>query len=333
MINEIFSFKPVDTLFFRGSEPMVMGENHSSNFNFPPPVHTVEGAIRTLLYFKDKNKYRDIIRIGEKKGDFNIIGPMFLVSGEIFVPAPYSWYKEKSQKSDKPYLNKKSEETKELRHISKFAEIFKKTEPIKVFKSTFIEGAGLIKTKSNKIYWVKADNGELVSIGGNWINFNDLISDSSEKVKVFSIDQFFNKEPRTGIALKGRTVRKSHIYTFTHARLMEDVEIIFGVDKNMPFEDEEILTLGAEQRFGSLKRLKNFENFKEKFNSDNKNGEYMSLSIIEGNKEANEHIIASGQIKYIGGWDLHKRFHKGIVGYYPAGTVFDERICNGLVSI
>jgi CRISPR-associated protein Cmr3 len=315
---------------------MVMGESHSSNFNFPPPVHTIEGAVRTLLYFKDKSKYADLINIGEKKGGFNIIGPMFSVNGEIFVPAPYSWYKEDSKKSDKcdENMNKKIKE--EIKHVCKFTDVFKGAKKVKIFKSNLLEGgADLIKTKTNKIYWAKANNNELVSIGGDWINLNDINSGSDE-INVFATNQFFNTEPHTGIALKeNRVVRESHIYTFTHARLLEDVEIIFGIDKSMPIEDEEVLALGAEQRFGTLKRLKNFGNLKEKLNSGNKNGGYMSLSIVEGgqNLEADKHIIATGRIQYLGGWDLHKRFHKDIVGYYSAGTVFDEKFCEGLIPI
>jgi len=329
LIEDMFSFKPADTLFFRGSEPMVMGESHSSNYNFPPPVHTIEGAVRTLLFFKDKSKYADLIMAGKKKAGFSTIGPLFYVNGEVFVPAPYSWYKE---------ISKKSKQKKEETNIQKrnFTNDLKESKKTKIFKlNPLKDAADLIKAKTEKIYWAKADNDEIETIGGSWINLNSIGS-SSDELDVFAIDQFFNIEPHTGIALKeDRNVRRSHIYTFTHARLLEDVEIVFGTDKALPIDDGEILTLGAEQRFGYLKRLKNFENINEKLNSINNNsGFYMSLSIIEGgrNTEANNHIVATGRIQYLGGWDLHKKFHKDIIGYYPAGTVFSfsEKFCNGL---
>lgn len=330
MINDLFSFKPVDTLFFKGSEPMVMGENHSSNFNFPPPAHTIEGAIRTKLYFKDKEKYKDLINIGKRKGGFSIIGPMFLVGEEIYVPAPYSWYKEVNKKEEDKDIN----EIKRFTNFTDVSECIKKT---KIIKSKIVDNdmiKNIIKTKAEKIYWAKSDNSELESTGGSWIKLND-IHGSSDEIKLFNKFHFFKTEPHVGIALKeDRTVRKSHIYAFTHARLMEDVEIAFGINKIVPLDDGEVLQLGAEQRFGSLKRIKNLEVLEEKNKRENNHhSAYMSLSILEGNQETNEHIIATGKIQYLGGWDIHKGFHKDMVGYFPPGTVLEKEICSGLISI
>jgi len=46
---EWYSFLPQDTLFFRGAEPAVMGENHTASVIFPPPAHTIQGALRTAV--------------------------------------------------------------------------------------------------------------------------------------------------------------------------------------------------------------------------------------------------------------------------------------------
>lgn len=325
MINDVFSFKPTDTLFFRGAEPMIMGKSHSSNFNFPPPVYTIEGAIRTLLYFKDKDKYKDLIKIGENKGGFNVIGPMFLAGGEIYIPAPYSWYKE-GDPSEKENVKK----------YSKFMEAVKSLKETKIIKPVKLgEDLDFIKMKSDKIYWAKPENNELGSLGGNWINFKDLLNNSDE-AKIFSTSNFFKTEPHIGIALeKNRTARESHIYAFTHSRLLEDVEILFAVDEEVPLEEEEVLTLGAEQRFGLLRKVKNqdFEKLEKKM-KDNSNADgYMSLSITKGDENVNKKVIATGKIQYLGGWDLHKGFHKDMVGYFPVGTVFEDKCCYGLIPI
>ncbi len=333
MISNIFSFKPADTLFFRGAEPMVMGESHSSNFNFPPPAYTIEGAIRTLLYFKDKDKYKDFIRIGKNKGGFNVIGPMFLAGGKVYVPSPYSWYKE-SKKENKAQCEKNnSKHEKEYAKFTLAAESLDKTKIIKPKKLD--QDIDFIKIKSENIYWAKPEDSELMSLGGNWIDFNDLLNDCNEP-KIFSTSNFFRKESHVGIALnKNRTVRESHIYAFTHSRLLEDVEILFGLDIDVPLEEKEILTLGAEQRFGLLRRVKNqdFEKLEKRMKDNGNTGYYMSLSIMKGDENANKTVIATGKIQYLGGWDLSKGFHKDMAGYFPAGTVFENKYCKGLILI
>ena len=49
-----YSFEPADTLFFRGAEPMNIGENHTATANFPPPARTLEGALRTTILKQNK---------------------------------------------------------------------------------------------------------------------------------------------------------------------------------------------------------------------------------------------------------------------------------------
>lgn len=324
MIGNIFSFKPTDTLFFRGAEPMIMGESHGSNFNFPPPIHTIEGAVRTLLYFKDKIKYKDFIKIGERKAGFNTFGPMFLVGSEVYIPAPYYWYREKD-------TTKKRKKT-----YNRFKESEKNSEKSKIVKSAKLSAdINLIKAKDDNIYWAKSENNELESLGGNWINFNDLVN-GADNAKIFPTSDFFSIEQRTGIALKeNRTVRESHIYTFTHSRLLEDVEILFTVDRDIPLEEKEILMLGAEQRFGLLRRVKSqdFETLEKNMKDNDGKGVYINLSLTQGNEDLNKKVIATGKIIYLGGWDMHKRYHKDMVGYFPAGTVFETKCCSGLMKI
>ena len=71
-----YSFEPSDTVFFRGSEPMEKGHDHTANSIFPPPIHTIAGAIRTYFYNIDKKnnekKYSHIVKIGEEYGEFNL---------------------------------------------------------------------------------------------------------------------------------------------------------------------------------------------------------------------------------------------------------------------
>ena len=289
-----YSFNPIDTLFFRGAEPMIMGESHSSNYIFPPPAQTIEGAIRTYLFKKDKEKFKDIIKVGERKGGFNVAGPFFMYNDTLYIPAPYSWFYDKS-------------DTNEKKKIYKLFEI--KT--------------NLIKISSDKLFWAKPESGELETLGGKWIKYEDLYS-NEERIEFRDSSFFYVEEPHIGIALENKKVRKSHIYSFTHIRLNNNVKIVIAIDKNLPFDDENIiLNLGAEQRFGFLKKLHDID---FEFEQDGKF--FMSLNLLQGDNDKNNNVIATGKIRYIGGWDLAKGFHKEMIGYFPQGSVFSKKYEN-----
>ncbi|MEN6433162.1 MAG: hypothetical protein ABFD06_09870, partial [Smithella sp.] len=81
------------------------------------------------------------------------------------------------------------------------------------------------------------------------------------------------------------------------------------------------------QRFGEYKKLDNvtFPN--------GKTGLFMTLSVLPGNENANSHCIATGRLLYYGGWDLHRGFHKPMKGYFPAGSVFKEKINDNCIAL
>lgn len=293
-----YSFEPSDTVFFRGSEPMEKGQDHTANSIFPPPIHTIAGAIRTYFYNIDKKnnekKYSHIVKIGEEYGEFNLVGPFFKIGKKIYLPAPYSWFIDKSAVS---------------------------TENAKypIIKSYPIQ-SNLIKTSSGNIYWAKGEN-ELESIGGKWINYDNLINDTDES-EIRDVTDFYVSEPRAGIALNNdHTARESHIYWINHCRLKDDVSLIFSIDID-DLGENGILTLGAEQRFGRFKK----EDLK--INLDTDGDLFMSLSLTPVFPEANNSVISTGKIQYLGGWDLYRRFHKPMKGYFPAGTVFNKKFNN-----
>jgi len=90
---------------------------------------------------------------------------------------------------------------------------------------SFTIQAELIKTSSGGIFWAKGES-ELESIGGKWINYNDLINGALES-EIRDVTDLYVSELRTGIALnKDHTARESHIYWATHCRLKKDVSLI-----------------------------------------------------------------------------------------------------------
>lgn len=326
-----YSFKPMDTLFFRGAEPMNIGEDHSASSIFPPPIQTISGALRTTVLIQneisfkdyDKDSFNDekiVEAIGKYNEDapFTIIGPLFLKNKKLCVPAPYDWYIE-IEKENKKFIDESAENDE----IKKF----------KIIKSSKLK-TDSIKTKTGNIYWAKPEENEpeeneLVSLGGYWVFLEDLYLKSDEKY-ILSLEHFVSFEYRTGIALQeSRAVREGHIYAFNHARLHNDVDIVFGIDKELPIEDEGVLKLGAEQRFGQYKKLAENENPVFKNEGDN----FLTLSIVPKSDAANQNVMAAGKILYMGGWDLAKGFHKPMGGYFPSGSVFSEKINENCIAI
>lgn len=312
-----YKLRPVDTLFFRGAEPMNLGENHTVSHVFPPPSHTLSGALRTAVLIQNGISFESygngkvpaeiIAAIGEagQSAPFSLIGPLFMRGDDVYVPAPYLWFMEKDG-------DKKKENGK-----------------MKVVKGRPLK-SHFLKSEASELIWARGDKNEMVSIGGMWIKKRDLHSVET-MLEIKTSGEFFENEPRTGIALeKNRKAREGHLYSFNHTRLKKDVCLFFGTDNKLPIEDKGVLKIGAEQRFGWYEKL-NDKNADMRF-SDHGNL-YLSLSNQEGTKEANDSVVATGKILYFGGWDLKTGFHKSMKGFFPAGTVFNKKINNNCIAI
>lgn len=306
-----YSFKPVDTLFFRGAEPMNIGENHTATANFPPPARTLEGSLRTAILKQNKipidqyydnnidGELLDIIGPADNQAGFSVIGPLFELDETIYVPAPYSLFFDKDDGEK---------------------------EKVEIYKSRLIK-TRLVKTSLKNLFWAKGEKRELKTLGGKWISLSDLHSQNNI-VSRKEIHCFYDVENRTGIALdSNRSVRAHHLYSFSHARLNKNVNLVFGVDKDLPISDKGVLKLGAEQRFGAYQKEPDIA-----LNHGASNM-FMSLSQVPGSNEANDTIIATGKIQYLGGWDMKKGFHKPMTGFFPPGSVFNKKLNDNFIEI
>ena len=112
---EWYSFMPQDTLYFRGAEPAIMGESHAASLIFPPPAHTIAGALRTAAlrqhdidpiqynqgkYPPDKDDVLSAIGPSGSPSPFDVIGPFFLSEEKLWVPCPFHWFAEKEHLED-----------------------------------------------------------------------------------------------------------------------------------------------------------------------------------------------------------------------------------------
>lgn len=306
-----YSFEPADTLFFRGAEPMNIGENHTATANFPPPARTLEGSLRTAILKQNKipidhyydnsidSELLDIIGPADKQAGFSVIGPLFRINDTTFVPTPYSWFFDKDDGEK---------------------------EKVTIYKSHLINNR-LIKTSFKNLFWAKGEKGELETLGGKWVSIFDLFAQNNSVIKK-EINAFYAVEQRTGIALdSNRSVRSHHLYSFSHARLNKNVNLIFGVDKDLPISDNGVLNLGAEQRFGLYSKIPDII-----FNNSS-SGLFMSISQTAGTEQANESVVATGKIQYQGGWDMKKGFHKPMTGFFPPGSVFNDKLNDNFIQI
>lgn len=315
-----YDFTPQDTLFFRGAESAVMGESHAASMIFPPPAHTIAGAIRTAVLAHNGIDYRSynagtllpaqesiVAAIGKsgEESPFSILGPFFRYKNKLWMPCPYIWF-----------AGKRGQQNRNLRKR-------------KIYISAPIGKTNLLKTEAQEnLYWAKGQ--ELETMGGCWVSLDELCSSSDEKTILENIN-FFTSEIHTGIALdvnnSRRSARDGHLYTFAHARLHEGVSLAFGVTQKLPLPECGIIKLGAEQRFGEYRLLSNIDLPK------GASGLFMALSILPTGEQANKHCLACGRPLYYGGWDMHRGFHKPMKGYFPAGSVFQNQINDNCIEL
>lgn len=296
---------------------MNLGENHTASHVFPPPSSTLSGALRTSVLIQNgvsfvdygrSNVEENIIKAIGKAGEdapFDLIGPLFLMGKEVYVPAPYSWF-----------MGKDSEHKK-----------------VSIVKGRSVESR-LLKSPRELVWVNGGTSNNMISLGGKWIKVEDLNSIKSVEIAPKSGEYFFENEVRTGIALEEhRAVREGHLYSFNHARLKRGVSLLFGVNTELPLADKGVLKIGAERRFGWYEKVSEATIGLPVSNGANDGGYYSSLSNVEGTEAANSALFATGQILYFGGWDLKVGFHKPMKGFFPAGTVFTKKINNNCIAI
>lgn len=314
-----YRYIPADTIFCKGAEPMEKGVDHAASSIFPPTVETIGGAVRAAYlremgipeneYRKGKTSADDAIGDPGGKAPFQVLGPFFEKAEQFFVPAPYSWFTDKSEFD---------------------------TGQMQVYRGGSLE-TSLVECDTPVLLWAKGLKNELQSLGGKWIKLEDLQSDE-DFLWVQSADDFFDFEQRTGIGIdfskkengksQGyRTVREGHLYSFTHARLKPDVRLIFGLSPKSPLQERGCLMLGGEKCFGV------YEQIDYSLPSSAPGQFHLSLSMLPCTAEAKSCLAATGKIVHFGGWDMVRGFHKPLQSYYPAGSVFQEKFFPNLIPI
>ncbi|MBF0469262.1 MAG: hypothetical protein HQK61_10335 [Desulfamplus sp.] len=343
-----YEFHPSDTLFLRGSEPMVSGTSYETIQIFPPPVSVISGAIRTAVLaqnrisiarYKKGDPVEDLIgKHGEygKNLPFNVVGPLLKFGDAYFVPAPYTWFidEDKSEDNDKSRQKQSKKNNGESKDD--------KQKKITVFEANHLDNQIVnslgIKSSSHITGWVK-HRYEVKTVGGSWVSLIEVLKKNTDAagkrifkdgITIFGSGsdrgKAFGIEERIGIEIdKDRSVMESQLYMSRHIRLKPDFSIVWGVDRECGLADQGVISIGGEQRFGRYAVIDSDLTLPES------GSRFLALSPVEASKTNAESLIASGKIVYRGGWDLARQFHKDMKGYYPAGSVFKTPVDSGCI--
>ncbi len=331
---------PLDTLFFKGSEPMIAGESHEVRSVFPPMPSTLLGALCTAILQQrgidpkafvsktgpDPSIVRDYPFLGNPgSSGFHVTGPLFHVRpaggrGEWLFPSPAHWF---------GALPEHLQDGQEVQ-VAVAEELPDRLRP-----------PGLCGSVSSPLWVLQPEQSDTKSLGGYWTNMAALValkqgkhsvkvlhstgSKISDKPALVSLETLYGNEVRVGIALETgtRRVRPGHLYSATQVRLRAGVNLAVGLSEELipsHLDAAGILQLGGEQRLVSYQLLSNGPPV-----ADGSSPWILSLSAFPAEKlylhkwETLPRV--SGHLIRMGGWDMKERFHKPMKAYFPAGAV------------
>lgn len=348
-VKQWLSLRPIDTLFFRGSEPMIAGESHEVRSVFPPMPSTLIGSICTAIMTQHNIKPADFVaQEGPKKEilqnypllgrpggpNFELIGPVLLLSrykeeDDWFFPCPANWFGSMPSiinKGDWGSGNQKSP----VIDVS-----------VSELDTDTTKALGLCGSVAEPPLIFEPMSQDLKSLTGCWVNREALKSVGSGRRKCFYCDDIerldskeamiispqalFSIEPRVGLALENglRKAKTGHLYGSTHIRLKHSVSMAVGLSENLVdshLNASGILSLGGEQRIVSYQLLP-----EGPLISSLSSNKIMALApfpyqTLRANGMEDLPRV-SGTLLRMGGWDMKTSFHKPCRAYLPAGTV------------
>lgn len=304
-----YELTPLDTLFFRGSEPMEAGQLTSEAL-FPPPVSVLQGALRTELlrqkkisfaaYKKGENIPVPVLEAIGRCGEdapFAMAGVLIKRGERLYAPAPAAWFVDlpKKPKRGADFVG---------------AEILRPT-PLEV------DNALGMRVSCGAAPLVAAQH-EAQSLAGYWVD-HTLLSTPPKKFgakDVVFASELFHLEHRTGIAMDAnRKVEQGRIYSSAHIRLHEDVRLVIGISRDLGLDSSGIIRLGGEQRVCAYAQCA-----APKL-PGGQASQYMTLTPLPLTVDMVEHVLCASKPQILAGWDLGVGFHKPTTTWLPAGAI------------
>lgn len=322
-MNTWYELTPLDTLFFRGNEPLEAGIGVSQPL-FPPPVSVILGAFRTACLvqkgisftdYKENRVAEEVIATIGRCGEdppFSVTAILIRKGEELYAPAPAHWFvdPEKKPKKGADYSGLK---------------VLTPSVPSQTLKKLSVVSS------SNELPMVVAKN-EASSLAGCWVRFELLGREeiTLSKGDILTAQELYVTEPRIGIGLKqGKTVEEKKLYSANHIRLRDGVTMVIGFDRHPGMTEKGTIQLGGEQRRSWYRQVEALPIPTVAQPSCY----YMTLAPLRAEEPLLSEIVATGRLQTTAGWDLSRGFHKPTVAWFPAGAVFRRRINDSFVSI
>lgn len=332
---------PLDTLFFRGSESMVAGEDHEVHSVFPPMPETLVGAIRTAIMIQRCIRPKDFTRDGGPPPEmaarypflgtvdqpgFELMGPLFTAATlngglDWLLPVPAHWFADLS--GELPGGDKLQ--------VTVAEEILEAAKGLGVVGSVgaplWVKNPAARELKSLSGFWT-TPAAFLQARGGSlkarlWQKI-PLSLTTSPSPPLLSFGALFVDEVRVGIALEEglRRTKSGHLYAATHARLREGVHLAVGLSQELVphyLNPKGTLQLGGEQRVVRYELLTTGPELPA-----GPGPWAISLSPFPYGKLQDcgweKCPRASGPLIRQGGWDMKKQFHKPMRAFLPTGA-------------
>lgn len=329
-----FEVDPLDTLFFRGAEPMEPGETHVQSLEFPPLPQTLVGAVRTAALARAGVRFasgwqnlapaevRASIGVdSQSPATFSLFGPLFAYRGEPLYPVPADWRRTKDERIVRLRLVDVASRWGVSHAAGPVGLPWLFGEPD---KEAVVRG------------WVSAtslsagDRGDELNILS--VRVLEKLSSDASLTGIIEPDALFDTESRVGLALDGRRAKEGHLYSTSHIRLRSGVTMLFGLDGVSPsvFPDTGLLQWGGEQRLVQYR-----ERSVVTLPRAESGSRWLAVVPIPAEKVDQENRTlrldddvvplsswVSEKFRKVGGWDLAKREHKPLASWFPAGGVF-----------
>lgn len=318
-----YELTPLDTLFFRGNEPMEAGQATAAPL-FPPPVTVIQGALRTALLrergisfsdYKQSTAPGNVIELIGRCGEeapFAVTALLLKRNGILYSPAPANWFIDSDTKpeSAKDYVGKQ----------------------VITATSTIADATEMgIVSSSGPLSLVVARK-DAIPLAGLWVNVA-LFSQESVTFgqnDLLTASELFGFENRIGIGIDSRRkVIEGRLYSANHIRLHDGVTILVATDINMGLAGSGLLTLGGEQRTCRYELVTVNPVFKAAAAQKG----YVCLAPLAATQENLTATVAAHKPSMTAGWDLSKGFHKPSATWFPAGSVFSENINNSCLPL
>lgn len=305
--------EPLDTLFFRGSEPMEAGQLTAAAL-FPPPVTVIQGALRAEVlrqhgvsgkeYIQGKVPSAVLEDIGKpgEEAPFQVTGVLFTHGERIFAPAPAAWFVD-------------------MTHQPRSGADLTGRQVVAAGMGSAFDALDILV--SGGLPPVVVTRHDALSLAGFWVDADLLTQPTPEfgPGQVLLSIELYDLEPRVGIGLDtNRKVQDGKLYSAGHIRLRDGVRLVVGLDREIGLATNGRLIMGGELKVCRYERLAGPKL------PQGQGNRYASLAPTPLTPDILDKIVCSPRPVILAGWDMVKGFHKPSRTWLPSGAVFTAHV-------